>query len=962
MLALAMTICSTTLMTAGSNGPSPWTAGLKFEKYTLPNGLDVILHEDHTTPIVGVNVWYHVGSKDERPGRTGFAHLFEHMMFQGSKHHDRGYFSAIQRAGGRANGSTAMDRTNYWETVPSNYLELALWMESDRMGFLLPAMTQEKLDNQRDVVKNERRQSYENRPYGLVHETILAAMYPPDHPYSWPTIGSMKDVTAASREDVADFFRRYYHPANASLCIAGDFDPAEARRLVARYFGALPAGPKVEHPRPSTPVLSGETRMRMTDRVGLSRLYLVWPTPRQFTQPDAELTVLGHVLAGNRVSRLYRSLVRQKQIAQDVQAYQQGMELTGEFSIVVTARPGHALAEVEAALWDEIRRIRTEPPSAEEVAQAVNSLQSQWIRSLEPVSEFGGRADRLNRYNILTGDPGYMERDFARYEKVDPQAVRRAAEQYLGPGRVVVEVAPGKEPAVSPDPVKRADAARDALAGQIPANPALPPAVEADESGRGPLPGGGREPAFHMPPIERGRLSNGMEVFLVEKHELPLVNVHVVFPAGRSQDPVDKPGLAELTAAVWDEGTQQRSAEDIATQLADIGASLSVGCDWDTSTVRLFTLRHHLGRALDLAGDVLRHPTFPAAELERQRANTLGRMTQIRNEPLALGPIAVHQLLYGPDHSYGHPQLGNPGVLHRLTSDDLAGFYRSHAQPELAGLIAVGDVTMQQLLPELERVLGGWKSSQPVQREGDSPIFSARKSGQSPEPQFPFSPPKLTPTSLIAIDKPGAAQSVIHVALIGAERSSPDYFPLIVMNSIFGGQFSSRLNLNLRERLGYTYGAKSLLDWRVHGPGPFYALASVQTAVTASAVAEFLKELEEMAGRRPVEAKELDFCRKYLTRGYAASFETSGQMANQLETLFAFKLPDDYFNTVVPGIEAVTADDVLRVAKKVLTLDRLSIVVVGDRKTIEPELRKLPVGKTLAVLQFDDDFRLVPGK
>ena len=307
MLTLAATLCSAALLAAPAK-PMPQIPEIKFQKFTLPNGLDVILHEDHSTPIVGVNVWYHVGSKDERPGRTGFAHLFEHMMFQGSKHFDKVYFGPIQSVGGRLNGSTAMDRTNYWETVPSNYLELALWMESDRMGFLLPAMTQAKLDNQRDVVKNERRQSYENRPYGLVHETILAALYPPDHPYSWPTIGSMQDITAASREDIADFFRRYYHPGNASLCIAGDFDPAEAKRLVEKYFGPIPAGPKVVHPKPSTPELTEEKRIHMTDHVGLARVYIVWPTPRHFTPEDAALDILGHVLGGGRTSRMFRSL------------------------------------------------------------------------------------------------------------------------------------------------------------------------------------------------------------------------------------------------------------------------------------------------------------------------------------------------------------------------------------------------------------------------------------------------------------------------------------------------------------------------------------------------------------------------------------------------------------------------------------------------------------------------------
>ena len=367
-----------------------------------------------------------------------------------------------------------MDRTNYWETVPSNYLELALWMESDRMGFLLPAMTQAKLDNQRDVVKNERRQSYENRPYGLVHETILAALYPPDHPYSWPTIGSMKDITEASREDIADFFRRYYHPANASLCIAGDFDPAEAKRLVEKYFGPIPAGPKVVHPKPWTPELKEEKRIHMTDRVGLARVYIVWPTPRHFTPEDAALDVLGHVLAGGKTSRLYRALVREKQIAQDVQAYQDGQELTSEFAVVATVRPGHTIAEVEAAIAEEIDRIKAEPPTAEEMERAVNTFEARLVRSLESVSEFGGRADRLNLYNIYTGDPGYMAKDFGRYGCVDAAKVTQMARQFLGPGRVVVEVVPGSEVSIQPNPLVPAEAARARMAKELPSPPAVP--------------------------------------------------------------------------------------------------------------------------------------------------------------------------------------------------------------------------------------------------------------------------------------------------------------------------------------------------------------------------------------------------------------------------------------------------------------------------------------------------------
>jgi zinc protease len=919
----------------------PQIPELKFEKYTLPNGLQVILHEDHSTPIVCVNVWYHVGSKDERPGRTGFAHLFEHMMFQGSKHYDKVYFGPIQTAGGQLNGSTAMDRTNYWETVPSNYLELALWMESDRMGFLLPAMTQAKLDNQRDVVKNERRQSYENRPYGLVHETMLAAMYPPEHSYSWPTIGSMKDITEASRDDIADFFRRYYHPANASLCIAGDFDPAVAKRLVEKYFGPIPAGPKVTHPKPSTPELKEEKRIKMTDRVGLARVYYAWPTPRHFSTDDAALDLLGHVLGGGRTSRLYRALVREKQIAQDVQAHQDGQELTSDFGILASVRPGHTIAEVESAIAQEVTRIKAEPPTADEMERAVNTFESRMIRSLEPMGGFGGRADQMNLYNTYTGDPGYIVKDFARYASVSAAAVQEAAKKYLGPGRVVVEVEPGSEVTIEPNPLVSADTAREEMAKKLSPLPSFSLQLAAEGAGRESLPEGAAEPKFKLPPIQRAKLSNGMNVLLVEKHELPVVNLHVVFPTGRADDML-MPGFADMFAAVWDEGTAKRTSDDIASQLGDIGATLGVSADWDATGVRLFSLKRQLPRALDILFDVLRNPTFPEKELHRQQLAALARLSQIRNEPTVLASMAAVQLLYGSEHPYGHPQWGNPAVIKAIKRDQLEVYYRC-LRPEEAAVIAVGDITLAELTQRLEPALGNWQPSATSPRGG-------------------YEPPEQKPTRLVLVDKPHAAQSVFYIALLGSRRNTPDYFPQSVMNTVFGGQFSSRLNLNLREQKGYTYGARSAWDWRVRSEGLFVATSSVQTAVTAPALSEFLKELHDLAGARPVEAKELDFCKKYVTRGYTAGFETPSQVASQLETLLEYQLPDDYFNSVVPSVQAVSADDVTRVAKKYLALDRLAIVVVGDRAKIEPELRKLSVGKDLKVYRFNDAFRLEPAE
>jgi zinc protease len=934
-LALAAVISS-------APGSTPGIPAFSFEKYTLPNGLQVILHVDRATPIVCTNVWYHVGSKNERPGRTGFAHLFEHMMFQGSKHFNHNYIAPLQKAGGRLNGSTEEDRTNYWETVPSNYLELALWMESDRMGFLLPAMTQAKLDNQRSVVENERRQTYENRPYGLCYETYLAALYPLDHPYSWPTIGSMVDLDKASREDVAAFFRRYYHPSNASLCIAGDFDPQQARRLVAKYFGPLPAGPKVEKLPPMPVELRQEKRIKMIDRVGLPRIYLVWPTVRMLAGDEPALKVLADVLSDGKTSRLEKVLVRQRQIAQDVRADQDSQEIAGSLVIEATARPGHTTAELEAAILDEVRRVQQSPPGADEIARAVNRRQSRLIHSLESISNFGGRADQLNMYNVMAGDPGCLFRDFARYLQVTPEQVQQAARKYLGAGRVVLEVHKGSHRQTTPDTLAAAAQAREKAAAAVREEP-LPAAEPAPEDhDRCTPPKAGPAPRFAVPPVRRTRLSNGMELLVIEKHVLPTVALNLVLREGRSADPPQKSGLTSLLTSVWDEGTARRTADQITDELAGIGASLSITSGWDTTMARLFTLKQHLDKALDVYADVLRNPAFPREELIREKSKALARLVQLRDDPMALSQLATAALLYGPQHPYGRSPYGTHASLASISRGDLEAAYHERVRPEDAALIAVGDVTSEELVPALEAALGGWKA--------------AGKPAPATLPQ----PPAEKPTRLVLVDKPGAAQSVIAVSRIGAERHSPDFYALTMMNSIFGGQFSSRLNINLRESKGYTYGAHSIFEWRIPQAGPFLATASVHTAVTAPALAEFLKEIEGMAGKRAVTADELAFSHAWLTRGYPADFETPDLLARQWETVVEHRLPDDYFNTYIPRISQVTAADVLRVARQHLDPGHLTIVVVADRAKVEAGLRELPVGKSLEVLQVDEDLALAP--
>nr|HPF71840.1 insulinase family protein [Candidatus Krumholzibacteria bacterium] len=569
------------LLAAGAASAADELPRLEFEKYTLPNGLDVILHEDHTIPMVAVNVWYHVGSKNEKPGRTGFAHLFEHMMFQGSANHDTDYFLPLQKVGGQVNGSTNKDRTNYWENVPADQVELALWLEADRMGGLVAAMTQEKLDNQRDVVKNEKRQG-ENQPYAKADELMLPLLYPAGHPYAHTVIGSMDDLSAASVEDVSEFFNLYYAPNNASLCVAGDFDPAAVKAMIEKYFATIAPGRPVDRIERWLPVLDGERRAVAEDAVELPRLTMAWHSPAWYQPGDAELDLLGDILASGKTSRLYKALVYDRQIAQDVRASQESREMGGTFTIEVTAAPGHDLPEVEAAVDAELARLLDKGVEIGEVDLAKTRYEASFVRGLQRVGGFGGKADRLNRYNVFTGDPGYLERDLERYRKATPREISAYARRFLDPGRrAVLHIVPQGGLAASDTPVDRAV-----------------------------MPGPGAPVAFAPPVVQTATLANGLEIYLVEKHDLPLVDVRIDVLSGWSADPAGRPGTAALTADLLDEGAGKLDALAIAAKAEALGARLSTRSSFDGSSASLDVLRGNLDAGLDLLADVVIRPAF----------------------------------------------------------------------------------------------------------------------------------------------------------------------------------------------------------------------------------------------------------------------------------------------------------------------------------------------------------------
>jgi len=631
-------------------------------EYKLKNGLTVILHRDPSTPIVAVGTWYHVGSKNEVVGRTGFAHLFEHMMFQGSANYDNDYFTPLQEAGGNINGTTNQDRTWYYETVPSNFLELALYMEADRMGNLLPAMTQEKLDNQRDVVKNERRQRVDNQPYGTAFEKIGEIMYPKGHPYNWTTIGSLEDLQAASLDDVKSFFRQYYVPNNTYLVVSGDFEEKQARGWIEKYFGPIAKGADITRPDPAQPKLDKEIRTTVEDAVPLPRRSFVWHSVRAYAADEAPLDFLSFILSSGRTSRLQSSLIYGKEMAQQVNAGNGTNEIAGTFQIQATARPGKSLDDIEKEIDAEIAKIKAAPPTADEMSRALNSIESSTVNGLQTVL---GKAGQLTSYAGYVGKPDWFQTDLDRYRKVTPADVQRVANTYLGANRLVMSYVPrtGEAPR----------SARDANRPTSVKSEKKDTARTAEQATKLPKPG--PNPTFTLPPIEKTKLANGLEVWMVHQNELPIVSMNLVLRTGTSNEPNDRTGVSNVVSQLLDDGTAKRSATEIANQQQALGANINAGSGWDSTNVTLQTLTRNLDAALDLYADVVQNPIFPTTELESLRARTLVGLRQQKANPNAIANVAFNKVLYG-DHPYGRDN--NEATIKAILRDDVVKFYESN--------------------------------------------------------------------------------------------------------------------------------------------------------------------------------------------------------------------------------------------------------------------------------------------
>ncbi|HEY3216488.1 MAG TPA: pitrilysin family protein [Candidatus Eisenbacteria bacterium] len=886
---------------------------LDFEKYKLANGLEVILRKDNRLPIVAVNVWYHVGPAKETAGRTGFAHLFEHMMFQGSGHVGEDmHFKYLEGAGASfVNGTTSYDRTNYLEDVPANQLELALWLESDRMGFLLDRLDQSMLANQQDVVRNERRQSVENRPYGLGEEEVSHQLYPAGHPYYADVIGSHEDIQAAKLQDVRDFFTQYYAPNNATLAIVGDLDVEKTKALVEKYFGTIAKGPDVAPVNVQTPVIGDEKRAVVTDQVELPRVYMAWITAPFFKPGDAEADIAARILGGGKASRLYKSLVYEKKIAQDASAYQQSAGLSSIFQIRATAKPGHTADELAAAIDHELDSLATDGPTPDELAAAKNAIHTSIVTSLENVGSFGGVADRLQTYNHYTGDPGYLNHDLERYTAVTAQDVKALVAGALAKNhRVVVQVQPG-EKIVPPAPPTPPAATKTAAK------------VESKEPWRNEVPKPGPLSTAPLPSAKRFSLSNGLAVYLVENHALPVVAAELAVRAGSAADLPELPGLAGFSIAMLDEGTAKRDALTIARDLERLGASLGSNTVRDGSSLSVHSLKQNAEKSLEILADVALAPTFPAEEVERVRNDRLTALLQERDSPFRIAGTVMWTDLYGSGHPYGHMAIGTEPGLKRISRADLETFYKSAFTPANGALVLAGDLTESEAKKLANEAFGKW-------------------SGQgSPKPRT--SELAAAPEKVLIVDKPKMPQTALMVAQVGVPRSSPDFEKLNVMNQILGGLFTSRINLNLRERHGYSYGAFSTV-YENTGAGPIMVGSQVRADVTGASVAEVMKEVHGML-EKEVSADELQLAKESISRSLPALFETSQSTAGTIADLYMLDLPPDYYQELPTRINAMTAAEVYEATRRHLSPDQMKVIAVGDRKLIDRQIGALKLGQ-----------------
>ncbi|HEY0011439.1 MAG TPA: pitrilysin family protein [Allosphingosinicella sp.] len=936
------------------------------ETFTLDNGLRVIVHEDRKAPIVAVSVWYNVGSKDEPRGRTGFAHLFEHLMFNGSENAPGDYFQPLREIGAtELNGTTSFDRTNYFQNVPTPALERALFLESDRMGYLLGAVTQQNLTNQIGVVQNEKRQG-DNQPFGLVGYRVFETLFPNGHPYSHTPIGSMADLDAATLGTVSDWFRSNYGPNNAVLVLAGDVDAATARPLVERYFGAIARGPVNNPAEAAVPTLPARVDQVMTDRVSNTRLYRSWAIPGMQHEDSEALQVAATVLGGLASSRLDNALVRGEQTAVSVSAGASPMHRVGIFSVQVDVKPGQDADAVSRRLDQIVEEYIRTGPTQDEVQRTVMRAVSGRVQGLEQVGGFGGKAVALAEGMLYDNDPAMYRRRLQRFADVTPEAARAAMQRWLTRPVFALRVNPGDRPAyeeaagvrgaaVAPGAAQPAgapranattmgqpaqgtgqQAAQPTTGGQAPAGQTQPaPAAQAPQAANAQAPRvGARQmppvtstPELDFPAVERARLSNGIEVVYAQRSTVPVTRVAIEFDAGIAADPSDRLGTQNLMLNLMEEGTTTRTSVQLAEAQERLGVSIATGASVDRTAVSMSAMSPNLAPSLALLADIVRNPAFAPGEIERLRQQQLAGIASELTQPQAIASRALPELLFGEGHPYSKPftGTGDPAAVRSLTREELVAFHQRWIRPDNARIFAVGDMPLAQLVPMLEARFGNWTPPAGVER--GVKVFDAR-------------PSEVTRSRIVLIDRPQSPQSIIMGAQLLPVRGTEDLLAFNAANEVLGGNFLARINMELRERRGWSYGARggpNLFEHQV----PYIISAPVQADRTGESIEATIQQVRSFLTSEGVTAAELNRTVLGNTRQLPGQFETSASILSAMRSNALYRRPDNYWETVADRYRSMTQAQLDREARRIIDPGNWLWVVVGDASRVRPQLERL---------------------
>jgi zinc protease len=904
---------------------------LPYEKYELDNGLNVILHQDHSDPIVSVAIYYHVGSDREVPGRTGFAHLFEHMMFQQSENvPEDQYFRLIQSAGGTLNGSTNQDRTNYYETVPKNALEMVLWMESDRMGYLTNTITQQAFAVQQNVVQNEKRQNYDNRPYGHSATVMARAMFPEGHPYSWTTIGEMKDLFNATVEDVKDFHGRFYIPNNATLAIAGDFDPEEVRVLVQKYFGEIPKGPEVEVLKPMPVTLDETKKLSHEDNFANAAQYtMAFPTPERYSKDSYALSALSEIIAGGKKSPMYNVLVKEKKLTSGVMAMNMAQELAGSFRISVTANPGVSLSDVENAIFEAFARFEKDGITEKDMERVKAGQETSFYNMISGVQ---GKAFRLAEYDIFAGDPGFYKQDMQNMMDVTIDDVMNVYDKYIkGKNYVATSFVPkGKADLAAAGSVDAGIQEENILAAtevkieggaaeEIKKTP-----TSFDRSVQPPL---GPDVSVTVPPVWKSSLANGIRIYGIRHTEVPLVQYNIVIAGGHMLDDISAPGVANMLALMLNEGTKNKTPEELEEEIDLLGSMIRVMADDENITVSVNTLARNFEKTLAIVEEMLLQPRWDSVAFELAKTRTLNGLRRSSIDPTYLGSMELSRLILGTDNIFSTDAAGNPESVSAMTMDQIREYYEKNISPSVTRFLVVGAVEQARVEKALESLNTNW---------------SAREV-QMPEVAFAAAPEK---PAVYFVNIPNAKQSNIFIGAPAIPRGHPDYYAAYVANYKLGGSFNGYVNLVLREEKGYTYGARTNMNG-MKNYGTFVASSAVRSTATLES-AEIFRDLMAKY-REGVSQSDVDFTKNALLKGNALQFETQRALMGMLNTMSAYGLPDDYIKQEENYVKQLTVEEVNAIVNKYIDPMKMYYVIAGDAATQLKEMKKLGFGEPVLV-------------